>query len=177
MPDYDRIALIVIHWTEINTCLMPRPTTPLLTVDIIIALKDRAKHPIVLIKRRNPPFGWALPGGFVDIGETLEQAARREAQEETELAITLEALLGCYSDPKRDPRGHTVSAVYIASAVGTPKAADDAAALALFLLDELPADLAFDHRQILEDYAHYQATGELTPLKNAASRGKENVPK
>lgn len=131
---------------------MPKPITPLLAVDIIIALKDRPNQPIVLIKRRNPPLGWALPGGFVDIGETLEQAAVREAREETGLEVTLESLLGCYSDPARDPRGHTVSVVYTASAAGLPKAADDAAEVDLFSVSNLPENLAFDHHQILMDY-------------------------
>jgi 8-oxo-dGTP diphosphatase len=140
---------------------MSKPITPLLAVDIIIALKNRPNQPIVLIKRRNPPPGWALPGGFVDIGETLEQAAVREAQEETGLRIALEALLGCYSDPARDPRGHTVSVVYTAIASGIPKAADDAAELALFLIDNLPQNLAFDHHQILMDYACYRTDGQL----------------
>lgn len=148
---------------------MPKPTTPLLAVDTIIALKDQSKQPIVLIKRRNPPPGWALPGGFVDVGETLEQAAMREAREETELEITLEALLGCYSDPARDPRGHTVSVVYTASAYGIPKAADDAAKLALFSVDDLPEKLAFDHRQILMDYANYLAGGELALIRRKFS--------
>lgn len=144
---------------------MPKPITPLLTVDIIIGLHNQRNQPIVLIKRRNPPHGWALPGGFVDVGETLEQAAIREAQEETGLFIMLEALLGCYSDPGRDPRGHTVSAVYIASASGIPVAADDAAELALFSLDKLPERLAFDHRQVLADYLCYRANGQLTPIR------------
>lgn len=141
---------------------MSKPITPLLTVDIVIALHNQS---IVLIKRRNPPYGWALPGGFVDVGETLEQAAIREAREETGLTVTLEALLGCYSAPERDPRGHTVSAVYAASASGTPEAADDAIELALFLLDKLPETLAFDHRQILADYTCYRASGQFASLR------------
>lgn len=103
-----------------------RPVTPLLTVDIIIELRDRPGAPIVLIERKNPPHGWALPGGFVDVGERLENAARREALEETSLEVELQTLLGCYSDPARDPRGHTVSAVYVATATGEPQARDDA---------------------------------------------------
>ncbi|ADJ27439.1 NUDIX domain-containing protein [Nitrosococcus watsonii] len=148
---------------------MPKPITPLLAVDIIITLKDRSNQPIILIKRRNPPLGWALPGGFVDVGEMLEQAAIREAQEETGLRVSLEALLGCYSDPARDPRGHTISAVYAASASGVPKAADDAAEVALFLLDKLPENLVFDHHQILTDYARYRSSGTLAPIHQVGS--------
>ncbi|ADE13743.1 NUDIX hydrolase [Nitrosococcus halophilus Nc 4] len=148
---------------------MPKPTTPLLAVDIIITLKDQPNQPIVLIKRRHPPLGWALPGGFVNVGEMLEQAATREAREETGLSVRLETLLGCYSNPTRDPRGHTVSAVYTASASGMPKAADDAAEAALFSLDKLPKNLAFDHRQILADYTRYRSIGELAPIHPAGS--------
>lgn len=144
---------------------MTRPETPLLAVDIIITLCDRPAHPLVLIERRNPPYGWALPGGFVDVGETLERAARREALEETSLEVELRALLGCYSDPGRDPRGHTVSAVFVAQAQGAPRARDDAKDLGLFSLDALPRTLAFDHDLILADYRHYLATGEAAPLR------------
>jgi 8-oxo-dGTP diphosphatase len=137
---------------------MPRPITPLLTVDVVIAMND---HPgsIVLVERRHEPLGWALPGGFVDTGETVEQAAVREAFEETGLRVSLELLLGVYSDPNRDPRGHTVSAVFVANAWGAASAGDDAADAALFSPDELPP-LAFDHARILADYRHYLATGE-----------------
>ncbi len=127
---------------------VPLPTTPLVTVDVVIHVDGG----IVLIRRRNPPPGWALPGGFVDIGETVEAAAIREAREETALSVCLERLLGVYSDPGRDPRGHTVSVVYVASAVGEPHARDDAAEVAVFEPEQLPSEMAFDHRRILEDY-------------------------
>ena len=140
---------------------MQKPVTPLLTVDIIIEISNQTNRPVVLIERRYPPPGWALPGGFVDVGESLEQAAIREAREETSLDISLITLLGCYSDPARDNRGHTVSAVYIAESSGLPKAADDAKNLALFTLDNLPSKLAFDHNRILEDYRAYRQTGKL----------------
>lgn len=144
---------------------MPRPTTPLIAVDIIIEMVDRPGRPILLIERKNPPHGWALPGGFVDVGERLEQAAVREAREEISLDVTLAALLGCYSDPARDPRGHTVSPVYIATASGEPRAADDAANVQLFLPDQLPPTLAFDHALILTDYRRYRESGQSTPLR------------
>ena len=144
---------------------MMTPTTPLLTVDILIEMADRPDSPIVLIERKYPPLGWALPGGFVDVGETLEQAAKREAMEETSLTVELKTLLGCYSDPSRDSRKHTVSAVYVATAVGEPRAEDDAAAFALFLPSEFPAQMAFDHDLILSDYLRYRDSGELTPLR------------
>lgn len=121
---------------------------PVPTVDIVIETPDG----IVLIERKNEPLGWALPGGFVDYGETLEAAAVREAWEETSLRISGLRLLGCYSDPRRDARRHTISTVFIASAQGTPRAGDDAAGLAVFPSNKLPATLCFDHRKILDDY-------------------------
>lgn len=126
-----------------------RYRNPIPTVDIIIETPDG----IILIKRLNPPYGWALPGGFVDYGESLEKAAVREAREETGLAITNLKLLGCYSDPTRDDRMHTISTVYIAQASGTAKAGDDAAALGVFPVEQLPEPLCFDHSKILQDYA------------------------
>lgn len=122
---------------------------PFPTVDIIIEIQGG----IVLIERRNPPYGWALPGGFVDYGESLETAAVREAREETQLDIENLTLLGCYSDPARDNRMHTVSTVFIAQGTGTPAAADDAAGLAVFSIEDIPEELCFDHALILGDYA------------------------
>lgn len=142
---------------------MGKPQTPLLTADIIIELVDRTARPIVLIERKNPPYGWAMPGGFVDIGECIEQAAVREAREETSLQVTLVQLLGIYSDPQRDPRGHTATGVYIGEARGEPRAADDARHLAVFDIDRLPSPLAFDHAKVLADYMHFRRTGELPP--------------
>lgn len=126
---------------------------PFPTVDIIIETGEG----IVLIERKNEPKGWALPGGFVDYGETLEAAAVREALEETSLQVTGLRLLGCYSDPARDPRQHNISTAFIAQAEGNPVAADDAANLAVFPLSSLPDQLCFDHRQILDDYLKTKA--------------------
>ena len=124
-------------------------TTPLVTVDIIIETKQ---NKIALIKRANPPYGWAIPGGFVDCGETLETAAVREAKEETSLDVTLVRQFHSYSDPERDPRFHTVSTVFIAKAKGIPKADSDAKEIGLFTKEELPENIVFDHREILNDY-------------------------
>ena len=126
---------------------------PIPTVDIIIEMKQKNnKKAIILIKRKNPPYGWAIPGGFVDYGESLEEAAVREAKEETSLDVTLKFQMHTYSDPKRDPRKHTVSTVFIAEAQGTPKARDDAEEIGIFTEEEIDFPLAFDHKQILSDY-------------------------
>lgn len=130
---------------------------PVPTVDIIIEIGER----IVLIERKNPPPGWALPGGFVDYGESFEEAACREALEETGLHVQLLRQLHTYSHPGRDARRHTASTVFIATAAGEPVAADDAKHAALFTLDELPPLLAFDHALILADYARYKQSGRL----------------
>ena len=144
---------------------MPKPITPLLAADAIIELLDYPGRPFVLIERVYPPYGWAIPGGFVDVGESLEHAAIREAKEETSLNVELTSLLGIYSNPQRDPRNHTVTAVYIAQAHGTPIAADDAKTYGLLSFDNLPKQLAFDHAQVLEDYQQFRATGQVTPLR------------
>ena len=125
-----------------------RYRNPFPTVDIII----RVQGGIVLIERKNPPYGWALPGGFVDYGESLETAALREAKEETSLDIKLISQLGAYSDPRRDPRRHTISVVFIAEAKGNPVGADDALSAKIFYEGELPDNMAFDHREICMDY-------------------------
>lgn len=135
---------------------------PAPTVDVLIELDGRPGT-VVLIARRNPPHGWALPGGFVDYGETLADAAVREAREETGLDVELTALFHCYSDPARDPRSHTVSTVFLARAAGEPVGADDAERAQVFALDALPAPVVFDHGTILADYVAFRATGQRPP--------------
>jgi ADP-ribose pyrophosphatase YjhB (NUDIX family) len=122
---------------------------PIPTVDIIIEIESKG---IVLIERKNPPYGWAIPGGFVDYGESLEEAAMREAKEETNLDVKLARQFHTYSDPKRDPRHHSISTVYIAKGNGTPQAKDDAIEIGIFTESNLPNEIAFDHRSILNDY-------------------------
>lgn len=140
-----------------------RPATPSLTVDAIIELpEDR----IVLIERKYFPEGWALPGGFVDPGESLATAVRREALEETGLHVTVVELFGIYSMPWRDPRGDTVSAVYVCNAEGVPEGRDDARRAIGFLMSEIPFDsMAFDHDRILRQYFHWKQTGEKPGLE------------
>lgn len=130
---------------------------PIPTVDIIIEWGDRR---ILLIERVNPPHGWALPGGFVDYGESLEKAAIREAFEETGLKIRLLQQLHSYSDPDRDPRQHNITTVFLARAEGTPVASSDAKSCQIVSLDELPGPLVFDHERIIEDYRRFRYEGE-----------------
>ena len=145
---------------------MPKPVTPLLAADILIELIDQPDRPFVLIERAHEPFGWAIPGGFVDVGETVEHAAVREAKEETCLDVKLIALLGIYSNPTRDTRGHTVTAVYVAEATGMPTAADDAKNFGIYNFNNLPEQLAFDHAQVIEDYRLFRMAGQVTPLRD-----------
>ncbi len=133
---------------------MDQPRNPVPTVDIIIEVNNK----IVLIKRKNPPFGWALPGGFVDYGESFEDAAVREAFEETGLQLGTLRQFHTYSAPGRDPRMHTASTVFIAQSDRLPRAGDDAAEAALFARDEIP-EMAFDHARILTDYFLYKKQG------------------
>jgi len=137
-----------------------KPITPLLTVDAIIINGSN----IVLIRRQNDPFKgmFALPGGFVEVGETTEEAVVREALEETGLSIEIVKLIGVYSEPSRDPRGHTVSICYLAKGRGNPKAGSDAAEVALFTIDGIPK-LAFDHNHII-DQVRVDINGVLSQM-------------
>jgi ADP-ribose pyrophosphatase YjhB (NUDIX family) len=121
---------------------------PLPTVDLIIESGDG----IILIKRKNPPDGWALPGGFVEYGESIESASIREAREETGLDVELARQFHTYSAPERDPRHHTITTVFVARAHGRPLAGDDAKEIGIFRRENLPDQIAFDHRDIINDY-------------------------
>lgn len=132
---------------------------PAPTVDIIIELTDRPHRPIILIERLYEPLGWAIPGGFVDYGESVETAAIREAKEEIGLDIQLLEQFHVYSDPSRDQRKHTISIVFLAAAQGEPEAGDDAKHFQIFNLWQLPQNLCFDHGQILQDYQQYRHYG------------------
>jgi 8-oxo-dGTP diphosphatase len=140
---------------------MAEHRNPKPTVDLVILLPgDR----VVLIERRNPPSGWALPGGFVDEGETLHAAAAREAREETGLEVEVMEQFHTYSDPSRDPRGHTISTVFLGRAVGSPRGGDDAVRAQAFAWSELPDRIAFDHAEILADVRRYLLTGSRRRL-------------
>lgn len=140
---------------------MAEHKNPIPTVDCIIELPDER---VVLIRRKNPPLGWALPGGFVDQGERFDRAAVREAKEETGLDVELVEQFFTYSDPARDPRRHTTSTVFIGRSRGEPQGADDAAEARAFSLDALPQPLCFDHGTILSDYLTYRRTGQRRKL-------------
>lgn len=142
---------------------------PAPTVDIIIELIDRPHRPIVLIERLNPPYGWAIPGGFVDYGESVETAAQREAAEETGLLVQLVEQFYVYSAPDRDPRQHTLSIVFLATAIGTPNAGDDAKHLEVFEPWRFPANLCFDHDRILRDYLNYRNYGQRPRISSGRS--------
>lgn len=135
--------------------LFARYRNPLPAVDIIIELEDQG---LVLIERQKPPYGWALPGGFAEYGESLEEAAVREAKEETGLEVKLLGQLHTYSDPDRDPRQHVITTVFVAQGQGVPQAASDARSLAIYSPDNLPKSLAFDHARILKDYLKVRKT-------------------
>ena len=126
---------------------------PIPTVDIIIEVENKG---IILINRKNFPYGWALPGGFVDYGETVEQAAIREAREETSLNLKFIKQFHVYSDPERDPRQHTISVVFIAHGEGTPRPNDDAKDLDIFTEESLPSPIVFDHEKIIQDYFKFK---------------------
>ena len=140
--------------------MSPPPRGPLATVDVIADMPDGG---IVLVRRKHPPPGWALPGGFVEAGESAAAAARREVQEETGLGVELVELFHVYADPARDPRGPTLGVVFIGRAWGFPAGADDAAEARIFSLDALPEPLAFDHALILADYRRYRTEGRRPP--------------
>jgi len=159
---------------EADTMARRKFRNPFPTVDIIIEVREgRRRRGIVLIERRNPPPGWALPGGFVDYGETLEAAAVREAREETSLDVELVGQLGAYSDPARDPRCHTISTVFLARAEGRPRGADDARRAVIADPRDRSRPLAFDHRRILDDYL---ASGKgLCPCPRTTTAAKRKT--
>lgn len=137
--------------------MMSHPRNPYPTVDVVVETPEG----IVLVERKNPPHGWALPGGFIDYGERVEDAARREILEETGLEVELVHLLGVYSEPARDPRHHTMTVVYVGRAEGTPRGGDDAARAEAFHPDRLPSPLCFDHEQVVRDYRAFKETGRI----------------
>jgi ADP-ribose pyrophosphatase YjhB (NUDIX family) len=133
---------------ETGNCVHREYRGPRVSADVIVTIGGK----ILLVKRRNPPYGWAIPGGFIEYGESAEDAAARELREETGIGLEDLAQFHVYSEPGRDPRFHTVTVVFTATSSDTPIAGDDAAEISLFNPDELPSPLAFDHGQILEDY-------------------------
>jgi 8-oxo-dGTP diphosphatase len=133
---------------------------PVPAVDLLIEMPAG----IVLVGRAHEPHGWALPGGFVDVGETVEEAAVREAREETSLEVELIEQFAVYSDPRRDPRQHTISTVFVARAGGPPRAGDDAANIRVVDPGALPSPICFDHGRILSDFQRYRQTGEKPRL-------------
>lgn len=137
----------------------PVRIAPFPTTDIVIRRVKNGREAVVLVRRKNPPHGWAIPGGFIEYGESAEACAVREAEEETGLRVKLTGLLGVYSGPDRDPRFHTISAVYTAGGGGDPRAGSDAAETGVFTRDELPPDIVFDHRTILERYFEQRSRG------------------
>jgi 8-oxo-dGTP diphosphatase len=154
--------------------MVPRPVCPPIAADLIIEIG----HQIVLIERKNFPPGWAIPGGFVDFGETVEQAAIREAREETGLDVEIRETLGIYSRPDRDPRGQTISVVYVGSASGEPVAHDDAKSICLCDAAHPPSPLAFDHALILADYSHFIRTGKRPePWRDSSEHIRSVEPK
>jgi ADP-ribose pyrophosphatase YjhB (NUDIX family) len=154
-----------------------KPRNPLPAVDLIIEIAAPGmRRGIVLIRRKNPPFGWALPGGFVEYGESLEAAAVREAREETSLDVELLGQLHSYSDPGRDPRQHTISTVFIARATGTPRAADDAREARVVDPRCLTEPLAFDHEMILDDYIAFKEGRFPWTRENPRTRSRAKSP-
>ncbi|MFH1758505.1 MAG: NUDIX hydrolase [Pseudomonadota bacterium] len=154
--------------------VVQRYVNPVPTVDIIIeAESETGEKGIVLILRKNEPRAWALPGGFVDYGETLEEAAMREAKEETGLAVEAVSQLHTYSDPQRDTRQHTISTVFTAQARGLPQPGDDAVRTGVFTEKNLPLTLAFDHEKILQDY--FALKKQETVLPQRAQRAQRHT--
>ena len=147
VPEFSYLAHMVLEQT-CSTCgaVVATYRNPFPTVDVVVVRDGQ----VLLIERKNPPPGWAIPGGFVDYGESAEQAAARELAEETGLHALSLRLLGVYSQPGRDPRFHTLSVIYVGDAAGTVRAGDDAARACWFGRDALPAQIAFDHREIIE---------------------------
>jgi len=144
------------------------PKTPYLTTDGIVEIYNSANEfqGIVLIQRKYEPLGLALPGGFVDVGESVEDAVRREMKEEISLDVQIKELLGVYSEPDRDKRFHTASVVYVCSACGEPKAADDAKEAHVYKLEDIELDkLVFDHAKIINDYLHKYSGDSKTAIK------------